>query len=227
MNRILFVLIFLSPSLLLSNLAQANLIVNGGFEDTQVRENNWDWFNSSRVDGWDGSNIEIWNTFQSFNAFEGSQHAELNAHGSTNGPFSIAQSFTTNIGQIYDLSFAYSARSRTDESFLFELFSDNSDSLIHKVFDDHEVKKWRSYEDDFTATDTTTILRFTSITPYKGSVGNFLDAIMVTESTRTLLQVATVSEPATLLFFLIAASLFLISLFMRKRGMRQHLIAAD
>jgi hypothetical protein len=215
MNRIFFVLLLVSSGLLLSSPVQANLIVNGGFEDTQIRKNSWNWFNSSRVDGWDGSNIEIWNTFQSFSAHEGSQHAELNAHGSSNGPFSIAQAFTTEIGRIYDLSFAYSARSRSNESFLFELFSDNQDSLIHNVFDDHEVKKWRTYEDSFTASDTTTILRFTSITPYKGSVGNFLDAINVTDSGQPFVNAAKVSEPTTLLFFLITVSGLLFRLFRR------------
>ena len=58
--------------------ANANLMINGGFEQTKVGTNKWRWFTADNVSGWSGSNIEIWDRFQNFDAFEGVQHAELN-----------------------------------------------------------------------------------------------------------------------------------------------------
>ena len=52
--------------------ALANLIVNGGFEDNAVASGNWAFFASSNVNGWEGSNIEIWDNYGGVSAAEGS-----------------------------------------------------------------------------------------------------------------------------------------------------------
>ena len=151
----------------------ANLIQNGGFEDTAVSSNSWAWFYASDVLGWSGSNIEIWDSFQGFSAFEGTQHAELNAHPSNGQAFSIYQSFNTQVGASYDLSFAYSARSSINEAFLLNLYAADNSSLVSTLLDDHEVRKWSLFNTSFVAIDLTTTLRFTSVTPNSGTVGNF------------------------------------------------------
>src|SRR5690606_20268956 len=75
--------------------ANANLLTNGGFESNNVASGSWQFFSSSAVPGWDGSNIEIWNQYSGVSAYEGSQFAELNAHPNGGQAFTIFQDFTT------------------------------------------------------------------------------------------------------------------------------------
>lgn len=179
--------------------ANANLIVNGGFEETEVKYKTWKWFSSSDVLGWEGSNIEIWDHLGNFKPYEGEQHAELNAHPSDGGAFSIFQAFSTDIGSVYDLSFAYSARQSINEQFRVELISDSS-SFFSDVINHTAVKQWALYEEKFTAVSSQTILMFTSVKPYSGTLGNFLDDIIVT-SRRTLGTSTQISEPHGILLF--------------------------
>jgi hypothetical protein len=74
----------------LSHGVAANLIVNGSFEDNNVKSGKWSWFTADKVNGWDGSNIEIWDNLLSINAFDGSQIAELNSHGSNKSIFNFS-----------------------------------------------------------------------------------------------------------------------------------------
>ncbi len=153
--------------------ANANLIVNGGFEDNNVATGSWQYYSSNQVNGWDGSNIEIWDHLGGVVAPEGNQHAELNAHPNA-GQFSIYQTFTTVVGQLYDVSFFYSARQDNSESFQFSVGS--LDALIN----DHVVGTWNQYVNVFRANSNTTTLRFTSITPSYSTVGNLIDGVSVT-----------------------------------------------
>ncbi|MEO0574629.1 MAG: DUF642 domain-containing protein [Pseudomonadota bacterium] len=178
-------------ALVLSTAANAGLIVNGGFENNEVNNGNggWEWYSSSDVDGWDGSNIEIWQDFGAIGAYEGTQHAELNAHPSSGGAFSIYQSFATTAGESYTLSFAYGARRNNHESFQVQL--DGLGSLLNELIDDHTVNNWSTFSYTFTADSSETTLRFTSVTPQTGTVGNFLDAI----------DVVAVPAPGVLMLF--------------------------
>ena len=193
----------LALTLMVCKPAQANLIVNGSFEDTQIKTNSWRWFYASDVEGWNGSNIEIWNSFQKFDAYHGVQLAELNAHPSNGQAFSIFQSFDTQVGATYDVSFAYAARKNTNEAFTFDLFSGKADTLFSTLIDDHLVRQWSLFNTTFTATDTMTTIRFTSVTPYAGTVGNFLDDIKVVESLQRIQKVTDVPEPTSILLVLI------------------------
>jgi hypothetical protein len=184
----------------------ANLIKNGGFEENHVADKNWKWFKSSSVNGWDGSNIEIWDTYKNFDAYEGEQYAELNAHSSNGDPFAIFQTIETEIGALYDVSFAYSARSNTRESFLFDLSSFNQ-AFLSVLVDDHQVKTWSLFNIRFKAIDLFTTIGFTSITPSTGTVGNFLDNISVLKSPAT--RTSTVSAPSVA-FFIMLVCMFLI-----------------
>jgi hypothetical protein len=159
-------------SVLLAVSAQANLIVNGGFEDNVVPNGSWRYFTADNVNGWEGSNVEIWNHLNGVVAPEGNQHAELNAHpGNANSIFSIYQDFATVIGMSYDVSFFYSARSSANEAFNFSVAS------LTALVDDHIVGRWNQYNNSFRATDAITRIRFTNVST--GTVGNFLDGISV------------------------------------------------
>lgn len=173
LKRILSAPVFAVLSgLLLAASAQANLIVNGGFEDNTVAAGNWSYFSSSAVNGWDGSNIEIWNNFGGVVAPEGNQHAELNAHPYTGGVFSIYQSFATVVGQIYDVSFFYSARESANESFHFSV------GTLATLINDHTVGTWNQFTGSFVANSNFSTITFT--TTDNSTVGNFLDAVVVT-----------------------------------------------
>lgn len=207
-KNLLVILTLCSMSLSLP--AMANLIQNGGFEETAVNSNSWAWFYASDVIGWSGSNIEIWDSFQGFSAFEGSQHAELNAHPSSGQVFSIYQTFNTQIGASYDLSFAYSARSSNNEAFLMGLYGGDNTELVSTLIDDHEVRAWSLFDTSFVATDLTTVLRFTSVTPFSETVGNFLDDISVTESPKKFASLrAQVPEPGSMLLIIIGLTFLL------------------
>ena len=192
----LFVFLF---SLIFTPFANAGLIINGGFEDTFVKNGTWRWFTSNKVDGWDGSNIEIWDSLTKFESYEGEQHAELNAHGSR-GAFSIFQTFSTALDKGYDVSFAYAARRKNSESFLFEVIDSSSigsnNVIFSQVMDEHTVNNWSTFGTSFKAQSDQTMIRFTTIN--RGTVGNFLDDVNVVASRLTSSSIQAVSEPSTL-----------------------------
>lgn len=150
--------------------AHANLIVNGSFEDNQVANGGWSYFSAASVNGWEGSNIEIWHNM-GVTAPDGAQIAELNAHPYTGNIFSIYQNFATVVGQLYDVSFFYRARSSANESFNFSVGS------ISTLVNDHVTNKWNTYSNSFVATSAITELRFTSVDA--STVGNLLDGVVV------------------------------------------------
>jgi hypothetical protein len=168
--------------------ANANLIVNGGFEDNTVAAGNWAYFSSTNVNGWDGDNIEIWNQFGGVVAPEGNQHAELNAHPFDGTVFSIYQSFATVIGQTYDVSFFYSARVDSNEQFSF------SAGTLAAILNDHVVGSWKQYTGSFVANSVLSTITFTTYDA--GTLGNFLDDVVVTAK-------ASVVESSPLVLLLI------------------------
>mgnify|MGYP000542480132 CR=1 FL=1 len=190
-------------SLLVISSASANLIVNGSFEDNNVNTNSWKTFLAADVAGWDGSNLEIWDQYQQFNAFDGTQYAELNSDAANGQAFSIFQSFATDIGSVYNVSFAYGARSNNNEAFLVDLLSANV-NLFSKELTDHTVKSWTEFSFSFVATSTESSLMFTSVTPKTGTVGNFLDNVVVTTNTGGNTITTQVPEPQSLLLLSLA-----------------------
>jgi hypothetical protein len=182
--------------LVLAGSANANLIVNGGFEDNSVASGNWGYFSAADVNGWEGSNVEIWHNLASA-APEGQQHAELNAHPYTGSVFSIFQSFATVVGQAYDVSFFYSARSSHDEAFSFTVGN------LNNLLTDHVVGQWSVYSNSFIANADFTELRFTSTN--SGTYGNLIDGVSV---------IADVPESSSIILF--AIGLLSLSFFRRK-----------
>ncbi|MDP4537042.1 DUF642 domain-containing protein [Alkalimonas collagenimarina] len=166
--------------------SQASLIVNGDFELNTVNPNSWTWLASSQVAGWQGSNIEIWNSMNGVQAASGNNFIELNAHGSNQGAWSIFQSFATDIGQSYELSFFYRARNGSNEQFNVTVAN------LSQTLNDHTNQGWSFFNSSFVATDSNTTLRFTSHN--SGTIGNFLDGVSVVSRQ----GVAAVPAPATL-----------------------------
>ena len=143
--------VVLVSGLLISVVASANLITNGGFEETDVGKNKWAWFTADKINGWQGSNIEIWDNYNRVTAFEGTQHAELNAHSANGDAFSIFQTFSTQVGGLYYVSFAYSARSNSNEAFMFNLDSADKTPIWSSLIEDHTVGQWSVFRTSFVA----------------------------------------------------------------------------
>ena len=89
-----------------SSAANANLIVNGSFENSSVNSGSWTVFQT--ILGWttiSGRGIEVQDNVVGA-AFHGAQHVELDSHNNS----AMEQLVTTNSGDSYFLSFAYSPR---------------------------------------------------------------------------------------------------------------------
>jgi len=194
--------------------ANANLVTNGGFENNQITANSWKWFSSDNVDGWDGSNIEIWNNYNNFAAYEGEQYAELNAHPSNGTGFSIFQEISTVVGEVYKFSFAYAARTSNDEVFAYSVGGAlNEDIVVTANVDNDLVREWTLFETEFTANDTLTNIVFTAVNPVLATVGNFLDDVVVVAKDELATNEA--SAPAGIaMFFMSVAGMF----YLRRRA---------
>lgn len=169
--------------------SQATLIINGDFEANTLSSGSWSWMSSTLVDGWDGSNLEIWHGLNGVAAVSGSNFIELNAHGTNQGNWSIFQTFATDIGQQYQFSFYYRARNSSNEQFAVELAG------MNWLFDDHTTTGWNHFSNSFVATASNTTLRFTSLN--SGTMGNFIDAVQVS----SVPSAQAVPEPASIAAF--------------------------
>jgi hypothetical protein len=95
-----------APSLAL---ASGDLIVNGSFEATAQANGSWSIYQN--ILGWStvqGSGIEVRNNVEG-TAFDGRKFIELDGNRHT-GNTTMAQTISTQNGQLYDLRFFYSAR---------------------------------------------------------------------------------------------------------------------
>jgi hypothetical protein len=155
-----------------------NLIQNGSFESDTVTAGNWQSFSKDvGIVGWKAGNngFELWNGYNEIKAKDGKNFAELNSGSLTGSTFSIFQEITTVIGQTYDISFAYRARSNSDE-----VFNVTVGGLRAWVLEDHTTDDWSTYSNSFVADDETMKITFSSVNPKTGTVGNFLDDVKVT-----------------------------------------------
>ena len=209
MLKLKFILLLL---FITSTSSHANLILNGGFEDNNISSNSWKAFSANSVTGWEGSAMELWDNFNGLQAFEGDQYAELNANGES--VYSIYQSIDSQAGELYDVSFAYAARTKKDESFLFEIIDASNGFLFSQIIDDHIQKAWSTFETTFEAQSDVTLFRFTSIS--SGTLGNLIDGISATTASFSAQQSAAVSVSEPNLGLLFSCSIFL--LIRRKRS---------
>lgn len=191
-------------SFILLNSAQANLIVNGSFEQPDVATGTMKYFSASQVNHWEGRVIEVWDNHTNFTASHGQQYVELNAHFDNGTAFTLHQSFNTQSGGLYDLNFDYSARFSSDEAFQVDVFSGQV-NIFSQIIDDHTKRNWSQFASSFVATSATSMLKFTSLMPSSATAGNFLDNIEIVERRTVSLMRATVPEPSS--FILLVAGL--------------------
>lgn len=87
------------------NAAPVNLVVNGSFENPDIRSGTWSTYSS--IPGWSttGAGVEIRDNVVG-TAYDGTQFAELDSKSNS----SIYQTLSTTAGKAYTLTFAYSPR---------------------------------------------------------------------------------------------------------------------
>jgi hypothetical protein len=192
--------------------SNANLLINGGFEANELNENSWRAYAPADIQGWDGTRIELWRSFSGVDAYEGFNHAELNADPGTGSPFVIFQSFGTSIGSEYEFSFAYQARDNNDEAFRVDIES-GSENVFSQVIDDHIVGSWSLFTDVFVATDMYTTISFSTVSPETSTIGNFIDAVSVIDADEV--SVVEASAPASIA--ILSLGLVLLAASKRKR----------
>ncbi|MDR2549065.1 MAG: PEP-CTERM sorting domain-containing protein [Desulfobulbus sp.] len=195
MKNLLLGLIVIGLSSGLANEAQANLIVNGSFEQNIVSPGNWSVFPS--IDGWtatSGPGIEIQNNVAG-SPYDGMQFVELDSHGNS----AMAQNVSTDSGQLYLLEFAYSPRPGIGSgSNLVDVFW-NGISLTGNVgitADGANDTLWSLIQFQVTGTGAD-ILSFAAL-GISDSFGGYLDRVNLDRVER---GIDPVPEPATLLLF--------------------------
>jgi len=172
--------------------ASADLIVNGGFEDPQLRSGSWALF--CTIPGWNfvggegcevSGQIEIQNNVAG-TPYEGNQFAELDS----TRPTTLYQNVATEAGENYVLSFAFAARPGTN------ILSDNVMSVTwggSEIFNlpaPNFTPDWTVFTLYVTASSNSTRLTFGDDSSNSwNSYGVYLDDVRL---------VAKVPEPSTL-----------------------------
>ena len=192
-------------AVLLSPLAaNADLIVNGGFEDPDISTGSFAIFGAG-IPGWyvtTGDGIEIQDNVAG-SPYEGGQHVELDARRNSG----MAQNVGTSSGTLYELVFAFSARPGVSElSNGIDVFWDGLllDSITASGAGLNDTS-WTIYSFLLTAGADHTILEFRA-TGISDSLGGYLDGI----------SLVAVPEPGTLA--LLGIGLFAMSLYRRRKA---------
>ncbi len=172
-------------ALAIPTVAQANLIENGSFEVNALGEGQaWAEIvaGDTTLAGWTsfGNGVDIIGTLWA--ASHGSNSIDMNAYYAGGG---IEQSFSTVIGETYQVSFDMSANmflgpdmkvmgvsaAGVSEEFSFDYVGFESSAID---------PKWTTIVWDFTAVDTTTTLSFYGVND--GAAGAALDNVVVTQT---------------------------------------------
>jgi hypothetical protein len=177
--QILFAALICALGTFPSHATTNNLVLNGGFENPTLIDNTWSNFPS--ILGWSSGNlgIEVRNNVAG-TAHGGKNYIELD----TTGNSFISQDLNTSIGQVYNLSFWYSPRVGVpDTSNPLSFSVDGKGGKIsgngfigNFTFPDNA---WLNVLYDFTATGTTTKLKFFAEGISDG-LGGSLDDVSVT-----------------------------------------------
>lgn len=172
--------------------ANANLIVNGGFE--RVSENSGQkahsWGVYREIPGWQtasGSGIEVQNNVAGA-SFEGSSHVELDSHDNS----AMRQYIDTVVGGSYTLTFAYAPRPGTGAGTngIQVLWNGGVLDTLTGNGEDLEDTAWTLKTYVVVATGVSSELGF-SATGISNSLGGYLDDV----------KVNAVPEPMTMLLF--------------------------
>jgi len=176
----------------------AELIVNGGFEDPTVVSPCCSTVPTDSLPGWSvpTGNVNVVNgTFSSGAgnlAFQGNQYLDLVGQG---GVGSLSQDFSTVIGQVYNLSFAYSHNLFSGIPAASASLSVGSltDTITHTGGNNTNLA-WQTYANTFTASSAITTLTFANLTGGTNE-GIFLDAVSVNDLRAN--PTGAVPEPST------------------------------
>lgn len=159
-----------------SNIASANSIANGSFEDTTQNSGTWSVYSS--INGWttvSGAGIEIRNNVIG-TAQDGNNFVELDSHNNS----AMAQTIATSANSFYDLSFYYSPRiSQPDSTNGISVFW--NDVLLGDITaQGSSLNVWTLYS--FTVKGTgSDVLKFAA-TGLNDSLGGNLDNVSLTPS---------------------------------------------
>jgi len=167
-----------------------NIIVNGSFEDPTA-SGAYQTITGIGPDVLPGWSIDLGNidlvVQPPYAAYLGSQSLDLVGTGVSTGQ--ISQQFATVIGQLYNLTFAYTNNTDNPGSVFSASYSVSGTPLTGTVFDSGSTassQDWEVFSGYFTAASLFTTLTFADISGV-GNQGLFLDAV----------SVSAAPEPAT------------------------------
>lgn len=157
--------------------ANANLVVNGGFEDPALPYGSWTVF--SGITGWSltsGHSIEVQNHVAG-SPYEGDQHVELDSYANS----AMAQTIATVAGQNYNLSFAYSPRPSVAAGSNYINVFWNGALLASPTGTTSGDTSWTVYNYLVTAAGATSVLEF-SASGTSDSLGGYIDDVRLESS---------------------------------------------
>ncbi len=166
-----------------------DLIVNGGFEDPNLSNGQWQVYTGTTVPGWavvGGAGLEI-QDHAAGNPHGGSQLAELDSHGA-GSQSTIEQVISTVPGQKYRLTFWHSPRPNNgpagDNTIAWTvLVTSTSGVMINSTVENSSIggsaTSWTQETYNFIALDTQTTVKFADAGNQADTLGGYLDDIAV------------------------------------------------
>lgn len=154
------------------------------------------WTYTQNMDGWVGGLSMSWSSYTFADARYGGQYIDVIGNNAASGGLNnvLTQTIETEVGQTYTFSFFWgedvghrvpqqvqmnvSVRDAGNNSLLSQSLVNNADGIVNGIVG---PQKWYYFEQTFTATTTTSTLRFAS-TPAGSANGTALDYVQVTKN---------------------------------------------
>lgn len=194
--------------------SQANLLINGSFENPDIAYGHYQYIDASDVPGWEGDAIEIWDHLyaqERMEPFDGEQYIEMNSVDGGDGVYEIFQTFTSKVGSWYQVSMAAQARRSNNEVFSFSVVGDTG-TIFERVVSEHTTSGWSTVFYQFQATSDTSTLYLTSsadVAPNLVTAANLVDNIEVLSmSQNNIANVDVPVAPALLGLSMVALGLY-------------------
>ena len=188
-NTSLFLGLIAASALLISSAQAQNIVTNGGFESGTVDDTPTGWTFGTTGNA---ANPFVRAGFNNgVNQVEGANHLQFRSDEATpTGGGFISQALTTVAFTEYDLSFALAAPFVSDDlSVLVTVTSDGGTDgdLFSETITFSDISSYTTYDRTFTATNTSSTLRFLETSTNTKSKDPFLDDV----------SVSVVPEPGT------------------------------